>query len=179
MSDEKPAQTTRRTFLGTATVATAATAATLTSPIREASAASTKKAGESIKLAQANAEANEKLTEAAKASDWTKPAAMAIPNQAGCGGTAPSRSRNPKAETVKVITGRFPHWFTPAFAKFGDAVDKFRPLFQNLSGEFETMLLATERDRFGTRVGFRGWKDRDSACRQNPAAANGYPRVAS
>ncbi len=30
----------------------------------------------------------------------------------------------------------------------GDAVEKFRPLFQNLSTEFETMLLATEGDRF-------------------------------
>lgn len=51
-------------------------------------------------------------------------AAMVIPNQAGCGGTSPSRSRNPKSETVKVITTRFPHWFTPTFAKFSDAVDK-------------------------------------------------------
>jgi hypothetical protein len=81
MSDEKAAQTTRRTFLGTATVATVATAATLTSPIAEASAASTKKAAEPVKLAQASAEANEKLMEAAKASDWTKPAAMAIPKE--------------------------------------------------------------------------------------------------
>ena len=30
----------------------------------------------------------------------------------------------------------------------GDAVEKFRPLFQNLSGDFESMLLSTERDRF-------------------------------
>ena len=50
--------------------------------------------------------------------------AMVIPNQAGCGGTAPSRSANPKAETVKIITTRFPHWFTPTFSKFRESVDK-------------------------------------------------------
>ncbi|MEI7684681.1 MAG: acetylxylan esterase [Planctomycetota bacterium] len=49
--------------------------------------------------------------------------AAAIPSQAGCGGTAPSRTTNPKAETVKVITKRFPHWFTPTFSKFRDSVD--------------------------------------------------------
>ena len=30
----------------------------------------------------------------------------------------------------------------------GDAVEQFRPLFQSLSGEFESMLLGTERERF-------------------------------
>src|ERR1019366_9184157 len=30
----------------------------------------------------------------------------------------------------------------------GTAVEKFRPLFHSLSGEFESMLLSTERDRF-------------------------------
>ncbi len=30
----------------------------------------------------------------------------------------------------------------------GDAIEKFRPLFQSLSSEFESMLLSTERDRF-------------------------------
>ena len=30
----------------------------------------------------------------------------------------------------------------------GDAIEKFRPLFQSLSAEFESMLLSTERDRF-------------------------------
>lgn len=50
--------------------------------------------------------------------------AAAIPSQAGCGGTAPSRTTNPKAETVKIITKAFPHWFTPTFSKFRDSVDK-------------------------------------------------------
>src|SRR5208283_2081525 len=30
----------------------------------------------------------------------------------------------------------------------GDAIEKFRPLFQSLSSEFESKLLSTERDRF-------------------------------
>ncbi len=50
--------------------------------------------------------------------------ALCIPHQAGCGGTGPSRSRNPKAESIKRITTTFPHWFTPTFSKFGDAVEK-------------------------------------------------------
>jgi hypothetical protein len=50
--------------------------------------------------------------------------ALAIPHQAGCGGTAPSRSRNPKAETVKRINTSFPHWFNGAFKKFNDQVDR-------------------------------------------------------
>ena len=36
---------------------------------------------EPVRLAQANTEPNEKLMELAKASDWTKPAAMAIPKE--------------------------------------------------------------------------------------------------
>ncbi len=54
--------------------------------------------------------------------------AMAIPSQAGCGGTAPSRvapelaklneKGRPTAETVAVITKAFPHWFAGHFAEF-------------------------------------------------------------
>jgi hypothetical protein len=50
--------------------------------------------------------------------------AVAIPHQAGCGGTAPSRQHNPKAETVKVINKSFPHWFNANFKKFDDQVEK-------------------------------------------------------
>ncbi len=50
--------------------------------------------------------------------------ALSIPHQAGCGGTAPSRNANPKAETVKRINTSFPHWFDDAFTQFNDAVDK-------------------------------------------------------
>lgn len=60
--------------------------------------------------------------------------AMAIPSQAGCGGTAPSRvspemaelqaNGRPKAETVAVINKSFPHWFCGNFKAFGEAPDK-------------------------------------------------------
>jgi hypothetical protein len=50
--------------------------------------------------------------------------ALVIPHQAGCGGSAPSRTRNPKAETVKAINNGFPHWFNDNFPKFNEAVDR-------------------------------------------------------
>jgi hypothetical protein len=47
--------------------------------------------------------------------------AMAIPLQAGCGGTAPSRAiGNKGAESVKRINTSFPHWFNGAFKEFND-----------------------------------------------------------
>lgn len=46
--------------------------------------------------------------------------ALTIPHQAGCGGTAPSRCSNPKAETVKRINTSFPHWFCDRFKEFND-----------------------------------------------------------
>ena len=70
------AKTTRRDFLGTATIATAA----LTVPVAsEAQEASTSNSVERIKVAQANTESNTELMARSKAGDWTKPAAMAIP----------------------------------------------------------------------------------------------------
>ncbi len=42
--------------------------------------------------------------------------ALAIPHQAGCGGTAPSRGRI--GESVKDINDHFPHWFDENFKKF-------------------------------------------------------------
>jgi hypothetical protein len=56
--------------------------------------------------------------------------ALAIPHQAGCGGTAPSRCHNPKAETIKRINTSFPHWFNDNFKKFNDSPDKL-PFDQN------------------------------------------------
>jgi hypothetical protein len=50
--------------------------------------------------------------------------ALVVPHQAGCGGTAPSRTKNPKAETVKRINDSFPHWFNDAFTQFNDAVER-------------------------------------------------------
>jgi hypothetical protein len=63
MSQDQPTSATRRSFLGAATIATAATAATLTaSPI-----------------AQAEAKPTPPAAPIAKEGDWSKPAAMAIP----------------------------------------------------------------------------------------------------
>jgi len=56
--------------------------------------------------------------------------ALAIPHQAGCGGTGPSRSKNPKAETVAVINKSFPHWFDDNFKKFNESVNQL-PFDQN------------------------------------------------
>jgi hypothetical protein len=56
--------------------------------------------------------------------------ALAVPHQAGCGGTAPSRCHNAKAETVKRINNSFPHWFDANFKKFDDDTTKL-PFDQN------------------------------------------------
>lgn len=56
--------------------------------------------------------------------------ALAIPSQAGCGGTSPDRMKNPKGETVKRITTAFPHWFAPRFATFADDTTRL-PFDQN------------------------------------------------
>src|SRR5207302_5707572 len=48
--------------------------------------------------------------------------AMAIPLQAGCGGTSPSRGT--VGESVKRINTSFPHWFNGAFKEFNDRPDR-------------------------------------------------------
>lgn len=48
--------------------------------------------------------------------------AMAIPLQAGCGGTAPSRGK--VGESVKQINDHFPHWFCATFKEFNSQVDR-------------------------------------------------------
>jgi hypothetical protein len=48
--------------------------------------------------------------------------ALAIPLQAGCGGTAPSRGK--VGESVKKINEGFPHWFNGAFKQFNDQPDR-------------------------------------------------------
>ncbi|HYV28404.1 MAG TPA: acetylxylan esterase [Candidatus Eisenbacteria bacterium] len=48
--------------------------------------------------------------------------ALAIPLQAGCGGTAPSRGK--VGESVKQINNGFPHWFNAEFKKFNEQVDR-------------------------------------------------------
>ncbi len=79
MSQDQFGATTRRAFLGTATVATAAS---LTVPAAsEAQAAGTDNSAGATKLAQADADVPAQLASRAKAGDWTKPAAMAIPKE--------------------------------------------------------------------------------------------------
>jgi hypothetical protein len=56
--------------------------------------------------------------------------ALAIPHQAGCGGTAPSRSLNPKAETVKQINTNFTYWFDGVFKQFNNHPERL-PFDQN------------------------------------------------
>ncbi|WP_254510899.1 glucuronyl esterase domain-containing protein [Anatilimnocola floriformis] len=50
--------------------------------------------------------------------------ALAIPTQAGCGGTAPSRflrgESDKQVESVKRINTSFPHWFCDEFTSFND-----------------------------------------------------------
>jgi len=48
--------------------------------------------------------------------------ALAIPLQAGCGGTAPSRGRI--GESVKRINDSFPHWFSDHFKEFNEAPER-------------------------------------------------------
>jgi hypothetical protein len=50
--------------------------------------------------------------------------ALVVSHQAGCGGTAPSRTHNEKAETVKIINDSFPHWFCGNFKRFNDDVGR-------------------------------------------------------
>ena len=77
MSQDRFGEATRRAFLGTATVATAAT---LAAPVAgEAQAADTGHPAGPTKLAQVNTDVPAQLMSRAKAGDWTKPAAMAIP----------------------------------------------------------------------------------------------------
>jgi hypothetical protein len=54
--------------------------------------------------------------------------AMAIPLQAGCGGTAPSRGKI--GESVKQINDHFPHWFNTTFKEFNNSPDRL-PFDQN------------------------------------------------
>jgi (4-O-methyl)-D-glucuronate---lignin esterase len=50
--------------------------------------------------------------------------ALAIPHQAGCGGTAPSRTSDTRAESVQRINTSFPHWFCDNFTLFNEQTDR-------------------------------------------------------
>jgi hypothetical protein len=49
--------------------------------------------------------------------------ALAIPHQAGCGGTAPSRTSDTRAESVQRINTSFPHWFCDNFTQFNERTE--------------------------------------------------------
>ena len=49
--------------------------------------------------------------------------AVVIPLQSGCGGAAPSRTTDTRAESVRQINTSFPHWFSGNFKKFHDPVE--------------------------------------------------------
>jgi hypothetical protein len=49
---------------------------------------------------------------------------LVIPNQAGCGGTAPNRRTNPKSEPVPRINTAFPHWFNGNYKLFNEKTDR-------------------------------------------------------
>lgn len=65
---------------------------------------------------------------AALAAAFDERIALAVPLQAGCGGTSPSRGK--AGESVKAINDRFPHWFNAQFKKFNDQPDRL-PFDQN------------------------------------------------
>src|SRR5213076_1668227 len=48
--------------------------------------------------------------------------ALAMPHQAGCGGTAPSRGK--VGESVERINTSFPHWFDGTFKEFNQQPDR-------------------------------------------------------
>jgi hypothetical protein len=49
--------------------------------------------------------------------------AVIIPLQSGCGGAAPSRTTDTRAESVRQINTSFPHWFCGNFKKFHDPLE--------------------------------------------------------
>ncbi len=56
--------------------------------------------------------------------------ALVVANQAGCGGSGPSRHNDPRAETVAIITEKFPHWFCENFRAFAEDPSRL-PFDQN------------------------------------------------
>jgi hypothetical protein len=92
--------------------------------------------------------------------------ALAIPHQAGCGGTAPSRTAaavatiqangRPIAETTAVINKNFPHWFNAEFKKFNGAPEKL-PFDQHelvaLMAPRPVLLSNAEGDRWADPAG--------------------------
>jgi hypothetical protein len=92
--------------------------------------------------------------------------ALAIPHQAGCGGTGPSRvapelaapqsNGRPTAETIAVINKSFPHWFNAEFKTFNEHPDKL-PIDQHelvaLMAPRPVLLSNAEGDRWANPSG--------------------------
>jgi hypothetical protein len=80
--------------------------------------------------------------------------AMAFPHQAGCGGTAPSRSN--VGESVKAINTRFPHWFNAWFKEFNDAPERL-PIDQHcliaLCAPRPVLISAAQEDQWSNPAG--------------------------
>jgi hypothetical protein len=79
---------------------------------------------------------------------------MVFPHQAGCGGTAPSRSNT--GESVKAINSHFPHWFNARFKDFNDAPERL-PFDQNcllaLCAPRPVLVSAAEGDQWSNPAG--------------------------
>jgi hypothetical protein len=92
--------------------------------------------------------------------------ALAIPHQAGSGGTGPSRvapalaapqsNGRPTAETIAVINKNFPHWFNAEFKKFNAEPERL-PIDQNclvaLMAPRPVLLSNAEGDRWANPSG--------------------------
>jgi hypothetical protein len=80
--------------------------------------------------------------------------AIAFPHQAGCGGSAPSRSKT--GESVKAINDHFPHWFNAQFKGFNDAPERL-PFDQNclvaLCAPRPVLFSAAEQDQWANPAG--------------------------
>jgi pimeloyl-ACP methyl ester carboxylesterase len=82
--------------------------------------------------------------------------AAVIAHQAGCGGTAPSRRKNPLGEPVEKINEHFPHWFNAEFKKFVGHEDQL-PFDQNcliaLCAPRPVLLTCGEKDQWADPPG--------------------------
>ena len=82
--------------------------------------------------------------------------ALTIANQAGCGGSGPSRHDDPQAESVERITRAFPHWFCDNFARLGADPSRL-PFDQHslvaLCAPRPVLFTAAEEDRWANPAG--------------------------
>jgi hypothetical protein len=85
--------------------------------------------------------------------------AAIISHQAGCGGSAPSRRKNPKGESVTAINEKYPHWFDGNFKKF-DGQENRLPFDQHclvaLCAPRPVLLTNGQRDQWADPAGQLG-----------------------